>query len=87
MLNSSDSIATFVGFFFPSTVDSLLMDTSVKLTPSVGPCLERVDCMAFKVAEHSFAVCEYMSFAKSWQEKGYSSQVETCQVKNILIDR
>ena len=44
--------------------------------------------MAVKVAEYSFAVCEYryMSFAKSWQEKGYSSQVETCQVKNILID-
>ena len=31
------------------------------------------------------AVCEYMSFAKSWQEKGCSSQVETWQVKNILI--
>ena len=39
VLNSSDSIATFVGTFFPSTVDSLLMDTSVKWTPSVGPCL------------------------------------------------
>ena len=37
------------------------------------------------------AVCEYMSFAKSWQEKGYSSQAETWQVKicwwKILIDR
>ena len=31
------------------------------------------------------AVCEYMSFAKSWQEKGCSSQAETWQVKNILI--
>ena len=31
------------------------------------------------------AVREYMSFAKSWQEKGYSSQAETWQVKNILI--
>ena len=32
------------------------------------------------------AVCEYtcMSFAKSWQEKGCSSQAETWQVKNIL---
>ena len=26
-----------------------------------------------------------MSFAKSWQEKGYSSQAETWQVKNILM--
>ena len=32
------------------------------------------------------AVCKYMSFAKSWQEKGYSSQVETWQVKNILMN-
>ena len=31
------------------------------------------------------AVCEYMSFAKSWQEKGCSSRAETWQVKNILI--
>ena len=26
-----------------------------------------------------------MLFAKSWQEKGYSSQAETWQVKNTLI--
>ena len=25
------------------------------------------------------AVCEYMSFAKSWQEKGCSSHAETCE--------
>ena len=31
------------------------------------------------------AVCEYMSLAKSWQEKGYSSQAETRRVKNILM--
>ena len=31
------------------------------------------------------AVCECMSFAKSWQEKGYSSQAETWRVKNILM--
>ena len=31
------------------------------------------------------AVCECISFAKSWQEKGSSSQAETWQVKNILI--
>ena len=31
------------------------------------------------------AVCEYMSFAKLWQEKGCSSQTETWQVKNILM--
>ena len=32
-----------------------------------------------------FPVCEYLSFAKSWQEKGCSSQAETWQVKNILM--
>ena len=32
-----------------------------------------------------FAVCECMSFAKSWQEKGCSSQAETWQVENILM--
>ena len=26
-----------------------------------------------------------MSFAKSWQEKGCSSQAETSRVKNILV--
>ena len=31
------------------------------------------------------AVFEYMSFAKSWQEKGCSLKAETWQVKNILI--
>ena len=31
------------------------------------------------------AVSEYRSFAKSWQEKGCSSQAETWQVKNILM--
>ena len=31
------------------------------------------------------AVCEFMSFAKSWKEKGCSSQAETWQVKNILM--
>ena len=31
------------------------------------------------------AVCEYMSFAKSWQEKGCSSQAETWRVKKILM--
>ena len=31
------------------------------------------------------AVCEYMSFAKSWQEEGCSSQAETWQVKYILL--
>ena len=30
------------------------------------------------------AVSEYMSLAKSWQEKGCSSQAETWQVKNIF---
>ena len=31
------------------------------------------------------AVCECMSFAKLWQEKGCSSQAEIWQVKNILM--
>ena len=31
------------------------------------------------------AVCECMSFAKSWQEKGCSSQAETLQLEKILI--
>ena len=38
------------------------------------------------MAEYSFgSLWVYMSFAKSWQEKGYSSQAETWQVKNILM--
>ena len=40
----------------------------------------------FKVAERSLAVCEYMEFAKSWKEKSCSSQDETWQVKNILME-
>ena len=31
------------------------------------------------------AVCEHMSFAKSRQEKGFSSQAETWQVKNLQM--
>ena len=31
------------------------------------------------------AVCEYTSFAKSWQEEGCNSQAETWQVKNLLM--
>ena len=31
------------------------------------------------------AFCEHMSFAKSWHEKGCSSQAETWQVKTILM--
>ena len=32
------------------------------------------------------AVCEYISFAKSWQEKGCSLQAETWQVNNKLMN-
>ena len=39
----------------------------------------------FKVAEHSFAVSEYMSFAKLWQETGCCSQAESWKVGNILM--
>ena len=41
-----------------------------------------------KVAQHSFVgqfVTNNMSFTKSWQEKGCSSQAKTWQVNNILI--
>ena len=31
------------------------------------------------------AVCGYMLFAKPWQEKGFWSQAETWQVKNVLM--
>ena len=31
------------------------------------------------------AVCECMSFVKSWQEKGCSSLAETWQVKNVQM--
>ena len=40
--------------------------------------------MEVKVAEHSWQFVS-MSFAKSWQEKGCSSQAETWQVKNVLM--
>ena len=32
-----------------------------------------------------YAYYNYMLFAKSWQEKGCSSQAETWQVKNTLM--
>ena len=41
--------------------------------------------MALRWMNTVLAVCEYMSFAKSWQEKGCSSKAETWQVKNVLI--
>ena len=31
------------------------------------------------------AVCDYMSFAKSWREKGCCLQAENWQVKNVLM--
>ena len=49
-------------------------------------CLWVENREAIKVAEHSFGSFEYMSFAKSWQEKGCCSQAETWQVKNILMN-
>ena len=36
-----------------------------------------------KVAKPVLAVCVYMSFAESWQEKGCSSQAETWKLENI----
>ena len=42
-------------------------------------------CVNFRWLNTVLAACEYMSLAKSWQEKGCSSQAETWQVKNILM--
>ena len=40
-----------------------------------------------KVAEHCFgSLLVYMSFAKSWQEKGCGLKAETWQVKNIYTE-
>ena len=48
--------------------------------------LQRRACQAFlRWLNTVLTVCEYMSFAKLWQEKGCSSQAETWQVKNILM--
>ena len=38
-----------------------------------------------KVTKHNFVSLWVYSSAKSWQEKGCSSQAETWQVKNILM--
>ena len=43
------------------------------------------NCSHLRWLNTVLAVCEYMSFAKSWQEKDCSSQAETWQVKNILM--
>ena len=45
-------------------------------------------CLSFyclKWVNTVLAVCDYMSVAKSWQEKGFWSQAETWQVKNVLM--
>ena len=57
---------------------------SSTLRKSVSPFL---DFLSYRLRwlNTVLAVCECMSFAKSWQEKGYSSQTETWQVKNILM--
>ena len=47
--------------------------------------LECGKCIPLRWLNTVLALCEYMSFAKSWQEKGCSSQAETWQVKNILM--
>ena len=51
-----------------------------------GKSMQTPKKSGFKVAEHSLAVCAYMSFAKSRQGKDCSSQAETWQVKNILME-
>ena len=47
--------------------------------------LEWVQNIPLRWLNTVLTVCEHMSFAKSWQEKGCSSQAETWQVKNILM--
>ena len=42
-------------------------------------------CLRLRWLNTVLAGREYMSFAKSWQRKGCSSQAETWQVKNILM--
>ena len=56
-------------FFFPN---GTLIDSGLQIV--YLRCLNTV-----------LAVYEYVSFAKSWQEKGSSSQAETWQLKNILM--
>ena len=42
-------------------------------------------CPVLRCLNTVLAIHEYVSFAKSWQAKGCSSQAETWQVKNTLI--
>ena len=55
------------------------------------PCTRVKVCTSLRWLNTFLAVSEYMSFAKSWQEKGCSSQAETWQGEiywwKILIDR
>ena len=47
--------------------------------------LEWVQNIPLRWLNTVLTVCDHMSFAKSWQEKGCSSQAETWKVKNILM--
>jgi len=44
-----------------------------------------VNCNIIRWLNTVLAVCDYVPFAKSWQEKGCCSQAQTWQVKNVLM--
>ena len=58
---------------------------SVELNTTTGQWTMSVAHTHLRWLNTVLAVSESMPFAKSWQEKGCSSQAETWQVKNILI--
>ena len=80
-------------FFFPDKL--LLLFMLKKIKPSADSKMIKLLLFdnLFPPLRHSrlrwlntvLAVCECMSLAKSWHEKGFSSQAETWQVKNILM--
>ena len=49
------------------------------------PFLNRFNFPTLRWLNTVLAVCDYMSFAKSWKEKGCCLQAETWQVKNVLM--
>ena len=90
----------FTDSFFESSISTeqnvssltsvVSVDSSPRFSNSLTECLLLARSLPNKVNELSWlntvlAVCEYMSFVKSWQEKGCNSQAETWQVKNILM--
>ena len=46
---------------------------------------EKFELVCLRWLNTVLEVCDCMSFAKSWQEKGCCLQAETWQVKNVLM--